>query len=139
MLEKAGIEKIIEDRKTIKTFKKFLQEKRFTIKAIKKYRKQMSLHHLKHKSEGGKTTLENSAILSSLAHMYLHSLPRQQEEFINDELRKFKQTGKCRVVFVEDLDLPYEIKPMEFSIEEKRRYNRAKEKEELRKAREEYR
>ena len=48
--------------------------------------------------------------------------------------------NECKIVFVDDLEVPYEVKPMEFSINEKGKpeYNRAKEKQELRKMSEEY-
>ena len=122
MFEKANIEEKIEQKRTIKTYKKFIEERRYTGKLIKLYKSQMNLHHLKHRSEGGETTVENGAVISSLAHMYLHSLPRKDEEFINNELREYKrQADECKVVFVDDLDLPYQIKPMEFSIREKER------------------
>ena len=120
MFEKANIEEKIEQKRTIKTYKKFIEERRYTGKLIKLYKSQMNLHHLKHRSEGGETTVENGAVVSSLAHMYLHSLPRNQEEFINDELRAYKkQLDECKLVLVDELDLPYKVKPMEFSIEEK--------------------
>ena len=120
MFKKANIEEKIEKKKTIKTYKKFLEERHYTGKFIKLYKKQMNYHHLKHKSEGGETTIENGAIVSALAHMYMHSLPREQEEFINDELRKYKQEiDECKVVLVDDLDVPYKVNPMEFSIKEK--------------------
>ncbi len=120
MFKKANIEEKIEKKKTIKTYKKFLEERHYTSKFIKLYKKQMNYHHLKHKSEGGETTIENGAIVSALAHMYMHSLPREQEEFINDELRKYKQEiDECKVVFVDDLDVPYKVNTMEFSIKEK--------------------
>ena len=145
MFKKAKIEEKIEKKKIIKTYKKYLEEKRFTGKMLKRYKSQMNLHHLRHRSEGGKTTLENGAVISSLAHMYLHSLPREQEEFINNELREYKRQvdkckNECKIVFVDNLEIPYEIKPMEFSINEKGKpeYNRAKEKQELRKISEEY-
>lgn len=122
MFKKANIEEKIEKKKTIKTYKKFLEERHYTGKFIKLYKKQMNYHHLKHKSEGGETTIENGAIVSALAHMYMHSLPREQEEFINDELRKYKQEiDECKVVFVDDLDVPYKVNAMEFSIEEKKK------------------
>jgi hypothetical protein len=120
MFKKANIEEKIENKKTIKTYKKFLEERHYTGKFIKLYKKQMNYHHLKHKSEGGETTIENGAIVSALAHMYMHSLPREQEEFINDELRKYKQEiDECKVVLVDDLDVPYKVNAMEFSIKEK--------------------
>ena len=48
------------------------------------------MHHLCHRSEGGSTTVYNGANVSTVAHQYLHSLPRDQEEIINNELRRFK-------------------------------------------------
>lgn len=140
MFKKAHIEEKIEAKRTIKTYKRFIQEQRFTRKKIKKLEEMMTLHHLQHRFEGGKTNAENGAIVNALAHMYMHSLPREQEEFINDELRKYKQEiDECKVVLVDDLDVPYKVNPMEFSVEEKKKeYNRAKEKAEVRKMSEEY-
>lgn len=39
---------------------------------------------------GGKTTVENGANIEEVAHQYIHSLPREQEEIINDMFREFK-------------------------------------------------
>ena len=49
------------------------------------------MHHLKHRSENGPTTIENGANVAEVAHQYLHSLPREQEEIINDMLRQWKR------------------------------------------------
>ena len=85
--ERAHIAEKIEKMGGIKTYKKFLQEKRYTGKKIVN---QISMHHLCHRSEGGSTTVYNGANVSTIAHQYLHSLPRDQEEIINNELRRFK-------------------------------------------------
>ena len=140
MFKKAHIEEKVEAKKTIKTYKRFIQEQRFTRKKIKKLEEMMTLHHLQHRSEGGKTNAENGAIVNALAHMYIHSLPREQEEFINNELRQYKERfEECEVVLVDELEVPYEVKLIEFSVEEKKKeYNRAKEKAEVRKMSEEY-
>lgn len=90
MFEKAHCEEQIEKLRTIKTFKKYLQEKRYRTNQIKKLKKQMTLHHLIHRSEGGKTTTENGAVVSGLAHAYMHSLPRKHEEIINNMIREYK-------------------------------------------------
>ena len=90
MFTKAHCEEQIEKIRTIKTFKKYLQEKRYRTNQIKRLGKQMTLHHLIHRSEGGKTTLENGAVVSELAHTYMHSLPRQHEEIINNMIRQYK-------------------------------------------------
>lgn len=85
--ERAHIAEKIEKMGGIKTYKTFLQEKRYVGKKITL---QISYHHLKHVSENGSTTVYNGANVSTIAHQYLHSLPRDQEEIINNELRQFK-------------------------------------------------
>lgn len=90
MFEKAHCEEQIERLRTIKTFKKYLQEKKYRTNQIKRLKKQMTLHHLIHRSEGGKTTTENGGVVSELAHAYMHSLPRQHEEIINNMIRQYK-------------------------------------------------
>ena len=132
MFKKAKIEDKIEQKKTIKTYKQFKEEKRYTGKFIRLYESQMNYHHLVHKSEGGETSIENGAIVNSLAHIYMHSLPREEEEIINNELREYKrQSDECKVVFVDDLDFDFRVIPMEFKPSEldkkKGKYDRAKE------------
>ena len=84
---RAKVAEQIEAMGGIKTFKVFVQEKRFKGKPISH---QITYHHLKHKSEGGRATVENGANVEEVAHQYLHSLPRNQEEIINNMLREFK-------------------------------------------------
>ena len=85
--ERARIAERIEAMGGIKTFKVFKEEKRFKGKAISY---QITLHHLRHVSNGGQTTEENCANVAQIAHEYIHSLPHQNEEMINDMLREFK-------------------------------------------------
>ena len=85
--ERAHIAEKIEAMGGIRTFKIFVQEKKFKGKSISH---QITYHHLKHRSEGGKATVENGANVEEIAHQYLHSLPRDQEEVINNMLREFK-------------------------------------------------
>lgn len=66
MFKKAGIEKRIQRIKGIKTYRQFIEEKRYTLKFIEHYEGIMTLHHLKHVSEGGETTKENGAIVNAL-------------------------------------------------------------------------
>ena len=87
--KRAKIAERIEMMGGIRTFKSFVAEKRFTGKKISK---QITFHHLRHKSEGGTTTIENGANVEEIAHQYMHSLPREQEEIINNMLRSFKLT-----------------------------------------------
>ena len=130
MFQKAHIEEKIEAKRTIKTYKQFIEEKHFTGKMIYIYENQMNLHHLKHRSEGGETTMENGAVINSLAHMDIHSLPREQEEEINEELRQYKKSiDECKVVLVDEIETPYKICPLEIFLEE-RGFIKEKEKEE---------
>lgn len=90
MFKKAHIEDQIDKLKTIKTYKTFLKETRYTGKKIRLLERNMTYHHLKHQSEGGKATNENGAVVNELAHRYLHSLNREDEEIINNMLRQYK-------------------------------------------------
>lgn len=142
MFKKAHIEEKVEERRTIKTYKKFLKEKKYTGKIISRYEKMMTYHHLQHRAEGGSTNIQNGSIVSEMAHIYLHSLPREQEEIINNELREYKrQLDGCKVTLVDDIPTPYTIKVSEIQLDEKCRlepYNRAKAKTELQKKAREY-
>lgn len=108
MFKRAHCAQRIEEMGGIKTFKVFVKEKRFKGKKISY---QMTFHHLQHKSEGGKTTVENGANIEEIAHQYMHSLPREQEEIVNDMIREFKMgfgimsgTGEILEAQVVDLD-----------------------------------
>lgn len=85
--KRGNVAEKIEAMGGIKTFKIFVQEKKFKGKPISH---QITYHHLKHKSEGGRATAENGANVEEIAHQYLHSLPRDQEEVVNNMLRQFK-------------------------------------------------
>lgn len=113
MFKKADIPTQIEKLRTIKTYKTFLKETRYTGKKIRLLENNMTYHHLKHKSDGGKATEENGAVVNELAHRYLHSLPREQEEIINNMLRQYKLQISGGVIQATDKglepELPYVI------------------------------
>lgn len=132
MFKRAKIAERIEAIGGIKTYRKFLQERKYTLKDIKKLEKILTYHHLRHKFEDGKATIENGAEVNVLAHSYMHSLPREHEEVINNMLRNYKNSIECSVEFIDNLDFPYIINTTVFIPDElnkrKRKYNRAKEK-----------
>lgn len=103
--ERAHIAEKIEQMGGIKTYKTFLEEKKYTGKKIIY---QLSLHHLVHRSENGATSVYNGANVSTIAHQYLHSLPRDQEEIINNELRQFKYQIDMARMSVGDKNLSFE-------------------------------
>lgn len=84
----------------------------------------MTLHHLKHRAEGGKTSVENGAIVNEMAHRYLHDgLTREQEEIANMMLIEYKQKHykKCHIEILPEVDELQEINikmaEMSFSFE----------------------
>jgi copper chaperone CopZ len=87
MFEAAHVAKKIEAIGGIKTFKVFVEEKRYTGKKISY---QLTVHHLQHRSNGGKTTVENCSLVAEVAHQYIHSLPFEHEDIINDMIREYK-------------------------------------------------
>ena len=90
MFKRAQIESIIEKIGKIKTYRQYKEEMHYKRRKINNLESSLTYHHLKHRSEGGSTTLENGAVINELAHRYIHSLPREQEEIINDLFRQFK-------------------------------------------------
>lgn len=65
----------------------------------------------------------------------MHSLPRSQEEIINDMLRDYK---KCKIEFTDELETGVQILFTDLEVydqkkERKDKFNRAREKEQARK------
>lgn len=112
--------------------------RRYTSKGQKKRMKQLTYHHIRMKKDGGKATVENGALLSAENHSWFHQQSSKDQTQMNAMFQEYKkQYQECEVVFVDDLDLDFEIKAMEFHIDEreqkKEKYNRAKEKREFQK------
>lgn len=96
MFQKAYIAKKIEQIGGIKTYKKFVEEKHYKLKRIRQLEKTMTYHHLKHRADGGSATVHNGAVVNELAHQYIHSLPREEEEIVNNMLRQYKYEYELR-------------------------------------------
>lgn len=91
MFQRGKVAQRIEELGGILTYKEFVMHKEYKLKRIRKLESTLTYHHLRHRSEGGKTSLENGAVVNELAHQYLHSLPREQEEVVNNLLRAYKR------------------------------------------------
>ena len=149
---RSGVEDYIEKLGTIRTYKKYKAGLKFKSKKMKIYEDILTLHHLVHRSEGGAASVDNGAIINAIAHQYLHSLPRSQEEIINDYIREWKkqmikQNGKeVKVVLSDNIDIPFDIQAAELSIDKNnnltlerlRQKERRKEKIEMKKLKKEY-
>lgn len=66
------------------------KNKRIRIKGYKKSQEQLTYHHLVKKENGGKVTEDNGAILKRYNHEWLHSLPSDKQELVNEKLRQYK-------------------------------------------------
>ena len=129
-----GAECFIEKLK----LRKDVKPTRYKSKGQMKKMKQLTFHHIKMRKDGGRATVENGALLSAENHAWFHQQSSKDQTQMNAIFQEYKkQYQECKVVFVDDLDLGFEIKAMEFCIDEKEqkkeKYNRAKEKREFQK------
>ena len=118
--------------------RKDVKPTRYKSKGQMKKMKQLTFHHIKMRKDGGRATVENGALLSAENHAWFHQQSSKDQTQMNAMFQEYKkQYQECEVVFVDDLDLGFEIKAMEFHIDEreqkKDKYNRAKEKREFQK------
>lgn len=83
-------------------FRKFTQK--YTSKELKKLINTITVHHFKHRAEGGKTAEYNCSLICELAHIYIHSLSRKDEEKINKKIKDYKKRyKKCKVEFTDEI------------------------------------
>lgn len=108
------------------------EPRRYNSKGQMKRMKQLTYHHIKMKKDGGRATVENGALLSVENHEWFHQQSKNAQGYMNAVFQEYKkQVDECRVVLVDDIDMPYKIVPMEFSIDDRKKgYDRnAKKKE----------
>ena len=132
LIRRYGAECFIEKLK----LRKDTEPRKYKGKGRMKKIKQLTYHHIKMKKDGGRATVENGALLSAENHAWFHKQNPQDQAIMNAMFQEYKkQYQECEVVFVDKLDLGFEIKAMEFHIDEreqkKEKYNRAKEKREF--------
>lgn len=91
---------------------------RYTGKAIER---QLTLHHLKPRRLGGKTTVENGAVLCRGCHDYLEQTSPEDREKLNDLLREYKRCRykRCRVEVVDNLDIGISLNIAEIEVQDK--------------------
>lgn len=108
------------------------EPRRYKSKGQMKRMKQLSYHHIFERYRGGKATVENGAILSVENHLWFHRQNPQSQRMMNNMFQEYKRQidNECEIVFVDDLDVPFTIAPIEFYVDERCKYNRAKKKQE---------
>lgn len=127
MFQKAYVSDRLRQQGVSLTYGTF--KKKYTLNQQKTLERRMTLHHLKHVSEGGRTSLDNGAVVNELAHRYLHSLKRHEEERANDMLREWKRDKDngfepftpCEIELVpeEEVELPFELDAMTIQVDSK--------------------
>ena len=110
--------------------------RRYTSKGELKRMKTLTYHHMKERSKGGPTTVENGAILSVENHEWFNKQPPEVQAELNKRFKEYKEYKECKVIYSDDVKVDFEIHATTFEIDErahiKSKYNRAKEKEKLR-------
>ena len=113
--------------------------KRYKSRGQRKRMKQLTFHHICMRKDGGEASPENGALLSVENHAWFHQQSPAAQGYMNAIFQEYKrQTDELRVVFVDELEMPFTVKATTFSIKERERYNRAKEKEETQKLIDDY-
>lgn len=132
LIRRYGAECFIEKLK----LRKDTEPKRYKGKGQMKRMRQLTYHHIRMKKDGGRATVENGALLSAENHAWFHKQSSRDQAIMNEMFQEYKrQYQECQIVFVDELELPFEVKTMEFHIDERElkrtKYNRAKEKREF--------
>lgn len=132
LIRRYGAECFIEKLK----LRKDTEPKRYKGKGQMKRMRQLTYHHIRMKKDGGRATVENGALLSAENHAWFHKQSPRDQAIMNEMFQEYKrQYQECQIVFVDKLELPFEVKTMEFHIDERElkrtKYNRAKEKREF--------
>lgn len=86
--------------------------------------KQLTYHHIRMKSQGGKATIENGALLSAENHEWFHKQPKEAQRAMNDMFQELKRQidyQECRIEEVEEISCPFEATFVEMCLDEKGR------------------
>lgn len=125
---------------------KIPEQKRYKSKGQLKRMKQLTYHHIKERSKGGETTIENGALLTAEHHAWFHQQPLEVQKQLNEKFQELKRRKdaalKLPVILTdEELDFSIELSIAEISIDKQGRikaYNRSKKKKQDREIIDEY-
>ena len=120
--------------------------KKYKGKSQHKKMKQLTYHHIKEKSKGGKATVENGALLSVENHMWFNQQSKQKQKELNEafqeyklqfaslkfkekgiEVEKLQQDDEVGIELPEELERGY-IELEDMTLEDLREYNELKRK-----------
>ena len=66
------------------------KKEHYTSKGQRERMKQLTYHHIKPKSQGGKATVENGALLSAENHAWFHKQSMQEQAKMNKSFQDYK-------------------------------------------------
>lgn len=117
---------------------KIPESRTYKSKGQMKRMKQLTYHHIEERQFGGKSTVENGALLTEEHHIWLHKQPPEVKEKLNRAFQELKRRKdqELQVETVNIEQIPFELNIADIEIDKKGRmrvYNRAKVKEEMRK------
>lgn len=135
LIDKYGSVCFIEELK----IRKLPPDTRFQVsKKDWKKMNQLTYHHIIMKKDGGKATMENGALLKAYNHEWFHKQSLEDQAKMNEMFQEYKRRyDKAEVEFVDKNGTDFEIKVATFDIDNDKEihvYNRAKVKEETRRA-----
>ena len=120
--------------------RKDTEPRRYKSKGQRKRMKQLTYHHKQERSNGGQTTVENGALLSTENHEWFNRQSKEAQRQMNELFQRYKNSVECSVEFVDNLETNFSIASVIIvPAELEKKYNRAREKRTWRKQVEEER
>lgn len=131
------------------------KNRHYTSKGQMKRMKQLTYHHILERRNGGKATVENGALLSAENHQWFNQQSETKQAEMNRKFQEYKASfEECRLELIdasmeeisgmviaaltfEPQDLFKEI-PQEYEEPKREKYNRAKEKADLNRLKQEW-
>ena len=95
-------------------------ERRYTGKAQYHRMKQLTYHHIREKSKGGKATVENGALLSAENHEWFNRQSKEKQRELNNAFQEYKHRVDihCATLVLKDKELHIEpVRETEETIE----------------------
>ena len=134
LIELYGAECFIDKLK----LRKDKKPRRYKSKSQYKRMKELTYHHIKERRNGGKTTVENGALLSNENHQWFNKQSEKAQRQMNELFQQYKRlinigivvNGETLVEKELEIDMSnfIEIPVIETTEEIRKKYNRAEEK-----------
>lgn len=102
--------------------------RRYKSKSQMKRMRQLTYHHIKEKSKGGRATEENGALLSVENHEWFNKQPKEVQDKLNEIFQEYKRRFNQGDTTSLDIAKPITLEYDKFVSLAKQRYNRAKNK-----------